>query len=69
MNDTINNCKESDFIIKSELGFITKCECCDTYNVHLGALTLSFKDRELHSLFYMLLKTLRHDRNDTSGNH
>lgn len=65
----MEDCKESSYIIKSELGFITKCECCDTYNVHMGALTLRFKDRELHSLFYMLLKTLRHDKYGKSENH
>lgn len=65
----MEDCKNSNFIIESELGFITKCECCDTYNVHMGSLTLRFKDRELHSLFYMLLKTFRHNKNFNRDSH
>lgn len=64
----MEDCKDSNCIIKSEIGFVTKCDCCDTYNVHMGALTLRFKDRELHSLFYMLLKTLRQNSKAESRN-
>ncbi len=45
--------------VKSEIGTITKCGCCDSYNIYLGNLTLHMNEHQLHSLFYMLLKTMR----------
>ena len=49
-------CEES---IKSEIGSITRCSCCDSYNIYLGNITLHMNQHQVHSLFYMLLKTMR----------
>ena len=45
--------------IKSEIGTITRCNCCDSYNIYLGNFTLHMNQSQIHSLFYMLLKTMR----------
>ncbi len=55
----MNHTQEDKFMAISELGCITKCHCCSIYNVSIGPLTLRLNKKELHSLFYMLLKTLK----------
>ena len=48
----------------SEYGIITKCNCCDNYNIYLGQVTLHVNEKQMHSLFYILLKALRLDNNN-----
>ena len=51
--------QECDERVNSEIGSITRCSCCDSYNIYLGNITLHMNEQQVHSLFYMLLKTMR----------
>lgn len=62
-------CSDLEPVVNSEIGFITRCRCCGSYNLQLGALTLRFDDRELHSLFYMLLKTIKSGQKVSNDSH
>lgn len=55
----IKKTHETTRTIKSEIGAITKCGCCDSYNIYFGNLTLHMNGNQVHSLFYMLLNTMR----------
>ena len=54
-NDLVHNAES----INSEYGTITKCSCCENYNIYLGQLTLHVNAKQMHGLFYILLKALR----------
>lgn len=42
----------------SNIGSITKCECCDSYNLSLGPITLRLEHRNLLALTQMIIEAL-----------
>lgn len=56
-------------LVKTDIGRINKCECCETYYVHIGFMTMKMNPKELHSLFYMLLKALKLENHVNGDRH
>ncbi len=42
----------------SNIGSITKCECCDSYNLSLGSVTLRLEHKCLLALTQMIIEAL-----------
>ena len=55
---------DSENLNNIEYGRVTKCNCCDSYNIYLGQLTLHVNEKQMHSLFYILLKALKLENNN-----
>lgn len=69
MNNNRQTETGSSDLVKTEIGRINKCECCGTYYIDVGFLTIKMNRKELHSLFYMLLKALKLEKQKFKENH
>ena len=46
------------FLSSSNIGSITKCECCDSYHLCLGCVTLRLEHKYLLTLTQMIIEAL-----------
>ena len=56
--DLLSDTDRLSVLSSSCIGKITKCECCDSYNLCLGSLTLRLEHRSLLALTQMIIEAL-----------